>query len=76
MNNAVIKNQLNPPSPKKRRVDALGNDKRKVFVKSGTATLMLAKGLTENAAKVLTNKVQKAIESLGGTCECSFLIVK
>lgn len=72
----VVKNQIHPPSPKKRRMDVNGNDKRKVFVKSGTATLLLAKGLTENAAKVLTVKLQNSIISLGGMCECSFLIVK
>lgn len=70
------KNQQNPPSPKKRRVDAQGNDKRKIFVKSGTATLLLAKGLTENAAHVFTKKLEENVQHLGGSLECSFLIVK
>lgn len=69
-------NQVHPPSPKKKRVDTQGNDRRKVFVKSGTATLLLAKGLTENATKVFIQGLEDNIGRLGGTLECSFLVVK
>lgn len=66
-------NQNNPPLPKKKRVDVQGNDKRRVFVKSGNATMMLAKGLTKNACDILESKVVNAIKDLGGECTCSFI---
>lgn len=66
-------NQLHPPLPKQKRVDAQGNDRRRFFVKSGNATLMLAKGLTKNACDILESKIVNAIKDLGGECTCSFL---
>lgn len=66
-------NQNHPPLPKKKRVDAKGNDKRRLFVKSGNATMMLAKGLTKNACDILESKIVNAIKDLGGECTCNFL---
>ena len=66
-------NQNHPPLPKKKRVDVQGNDKRRVFVKSGNATMMLAKGLTKNACDILESKIVNAIKDLGGECTCSFI---
>jgi hypothetical protein len=66
-------NQQHPTPPKKRRVDAKGNDKRRVFVKSGNATMMLAKGLTKNACDILETKILDTIDALGGECTCFFL---
>lgn len=66
-------NQNRPPLLKKKRVDAKGNDKRRVFVKSGNATMMLAKGLTKNACDILESKIVNAIKDLGGECTCNFL---
>ena len=70
------KNQQNPPRPKKKRVDNKGNDHRRVFVKSGTATMMLADGLTSNACDILMIKIEESIKSLGGNLRCSFLKIK
>ena len=67
------RNQNLPPLPKKKRVDVKGNDKRRVFVKSGNATMMLAKGLTKNACDILESKIVNAIKDLGGECTCSFI---
>lgn len=66
-------NQNHPTLPKKKRMDVQGNDKRRVFVKSGNATMMLAKGLTKNACDILESKIVNAIKDLGGECTCSFL---
>ena len=66
-------NQNHPPLPKKKRVDVQGNDKRRVFVKSGNATMMLAKGLTKNACDILETKILDTIDALGGECTCGFL---
>lgn len=54
-------------------MDVQGNDKRRVFVKSGNATMMLAKGLTKNACDILESKIVNAIKDLGGECTCGFL---
>lgn len=69
-------NQQNPPSPKRKRVDSNGNDKRKVFAKSGTATLLIARGLTQNAAIAFTENLRENAERLGGESCCDFLITK
>ena len=73
---AKQQNQQNPPRPKKKRMDAKGNDYRRIFVKSGTATLMLADGLTDNACDILMTKIEESIKSLGGNLRCSFLKIK
>lgn len=69
-------NQQHPPLPKKKRIDANGNDARRLFVKSGTATLLLAKLPSENAAKIAQADISKVIKNLGGEEQCSFLITK
>ena len=66
-------NQQHPPLPKKKRVDAQGNDKRRFFVRSGNATLMLAKGLTKEACDILANKISNFVEDLGGEVTCDFV---
>ena len=71
-----IKNQQNPPLPKKKRVDSAGNDRRRFVAKSGNATLHLASGLTQNACEILEAHIRGSITNLGGTCECSFLVIR
>lgn len=71
-----IRNQQNPPLPKKKRVDSAGNDRRRFIAKSGNATLILASGLTKNACDVLEAHIRGSITNLGGTCECSFQIIR
>ena len=69
-------NQQNPPLPKKKRVDTLGNSKRRVFAKSGTATMLLASELTEPAADAFISSVKDNARRLGGKCECNFLVTR
>ena len=69
-------NQQQPPLPNKKRVDAQGNERKRVFAKSGTATLLLAKNLTQNAAIVFTEKIREHANRLGGECCCDFIITK
>ena len=73
---ANIQNQQNPPSSKKKRVDSQGNDRRKLFAKSGNATLCIASGLTKNGCEVLEAHILGCIENLGGKSECSFIITR
>lgn len=69
-------NQQNPPLPKRKRVDTLGNSKRRVFAKSGTATLLLVSGITEPGADAFINSVMDNAKRLGGKCECNFLVTR
>jgi len=73
---SINRNQQNPPLPKKKRVDTLGNSKRRVFAKSGTATLLLVSGITEPGADAFINSLRNNVQRLGGKCECQFLIAR
>lgn len=69
-------NQQHPPLPKKKRVDAQGNDKRRLFAKSGTATLQIAYGLTQAQCDVLVDAIEQAIKNIGGICSCTWVKFK
>lgn len=69
-------NQQNPPLPKKKRVDSNGNSHMRLFVKTGTATMCIASGLTQNACEVLEAHIKGSVTNLGGNIECSFLIIR
>lgn len=74
MEKIKTQNQQNPPLPKKKRVDTMGNAKRRVFVKSGTATLMLLSGVTKPAADVFISHMVENAKKLGGKIECEFRV--
>lgn len=65
--NAKIKaqNQQHPPLPKKKRVDSNGNDKRKLWLKEGNATMLFVNGLTENGCKALINTINSSLIAMG-----------
>lgn len=69
-----VKNQEHPTPPKKKRVDAQGNARCRVFVKSGDATMLLAKQLTRPAADALIESIRNNTAKLGGILSCDFLI--
>lgn len=69
MTNIKKQNQLYPPPPKKKRVDALGNDRRRAYFKSGNSTMLLCQGLTENGVKVVANTLEDIIIKLGSKLE-------
>ena len=71
-----VLNQQNPPLPKKKRVDSNGNSRMRLFAKTGTATMCIASGLTQNACEVLEATIKGSIMNLGGNIECSFLIIR
>lgn len=68
-------NQLNPPLPKKKRVDKLGNDRRRLWFKAGNSTMLICQGVTENAATVISNTLIDICDKLGtkleGTLRCT-----
>lgn len=65
-------NQQNPPLPKRKRVDAQGNDRRRFIAKDGGTTMILVEGLTENGCKVLENSFRNTVERLGGKVKVNF----
>ena len=69
-------NQQNPPLPKKKRVASNGNSRMRLFAKTGTATMCIASGLTQNACEVLEDHIKGCIENLGGKSECLYLIIR
>lgn len=69
-------NQLHPPLPKKKRVDAQGNDRRRFIAKSGKSTMILAEGLTENGCQVLESSLKNCVTKLGGKISVEFRIIR
>lgn len=69
-------NQQHPPLPGKKRVDAQGNDRRRLFAKSGNATLQIAYGLTKAQCDVLVDAIEQDIKNLGGICSCTWVKFK
>jgi hypothetical protein len=65
-------NQQNPPLPKRKRVDAQGNDRRRFIAKDSGTTMILVEGLTENGCKVLENSFRNTVERLGGKVKVNF----
>ncbi len=55
-------NQLYPPQKK---VDEQGNVRKRIFVKSGNSTILLAKDVTENAAIALDAALHNYANRLG-----------
>ena len=72
---ALIKNQVHPPLPKKKRVDKLGNDRKRMFFKQGNSSMLLCKGLTEVGCEVFRNSILQSAKKLGTAIEGNFIIV-
>lgn len=62
-------NQQHPPLPKKNRVDAQGNDKKRIYFKSGNSSMLFCKGLTENGYKALVSSLNDLMSKLGTKLE-------
>lgn len=69
-------NQLHPPLPKQKRVDAQGNDRRRFIAKSGKSTMILAEGLTENGCRALESSLKNCVTKLGGTVSVEFRTIR
>jgi hypothetical protein len=62
-------NQEHPPLPKKKRVDAQGNDKKRIYFKSGNSSMLFCKGITENGYKALVSSLNDLANKLGTKIE-------
>ena len=62
-------NQVHPPTSKQKRVDSNGNDKRKLWLRSGgkddKTTMLFCDGLTENGCKAVINSINSTLMQLG-----------
>ena len=75
-NGHKIHNQTNPPLPKKKRADDKGNVRFRIAAKSGGATMILCKDLTENAANAFIDSFKANVSKLGGKVEVNLIIIR
>lgn len=72
-----INNQVHPPIPQKKSgTDASGNPHKRIWVKSGTGTILLCKGLTKEGSQALIDIITDGALRLGGEIECTFRITQ
>lgn len=74
--NITTANQLHSPKPAKVRVDKLGNDRYRLWFKSGNSTMLFTKGLTKNAANCLISNIDRYMSQLHVKLEGTWLITK
>ena len=68
------RNQIH--NPQKKSKDNLGNDRNRLWLKSGNTTMLLTKDITKSAATVLEERTKSFLKSCGLKMEVSFLITK
>lgn len=73
--NLKRQNQIHPPLPKKKRVDAVGNDRGRMFYKDGNSTMLLCR-CTENASKVIANTIANICDDLNVKLQGNFIYTK
>ena len=70
------KNQLIRQRKDKSSVDKVGNQRFRLFFKSGNATILVAKGLTRNQIKILTGEFKSNLDNYNSKVEGVWLVVK
>lgn len=71
-----IKNQPIRQRKDKSSVDKVGNQRFRLFFKSGNATILVAKGLTRNQIKILTGEFKSNLDNYNSKVEGVWLVVK
>lgn len=71
-----MKQQNQIHNPQKHPKDNLGNDRNRLWLKSGNTTMLLTKGITKSAATVLEERTKSFLKNCGLKMEVSFLITK
>jgi len=71
-----IKNQLIRQRKDKSSVDKVGNQRFRLFFKSGNATILVAKGLTKNQIKILTGEFKSNLDNYNSKIEGVWLVIK
>lgn len=57
-------------------IDKVGNQRFRLFFKSGNATILVAKGLTRNQIKILTGEFKSNLDNYNSKVEGVWLVVK
>lgn len=76
MREQVMKNQLNPPKPRHRTVDSLGNVRKRIYCKAGNSSMLLAKNVAVPAAKVFISGMRENAKKLGINLELNMIITQ
>lgn len=75
-NGRHIQNQVNPPLPKKKRVDSKGNSYQRVIVKDGGGTQIICENLTENGAQAFILGLSDLADKLGGKLKGRLIAIR
>ena len=75
MTQVKTKNQVHPPK-KGPTQDKEGNNRYRLFFKSGNSTMLFAKDLTRPAIKALTYQIDNSMSKLGSKIEGQWIITK
>lgn len=67
-----VRNQEHPPLPKKKRVDAQGNNRKRMFFKKGDSSMLFARGVTKETKDAFELGLRDLARKLGITIEGSF----
>lgn len=70
------RNQEHPPLPKKKRVDAQGNNRKRMFFKKGDSSMLFCRGITKEAADVFEASIRDTAKKLGVTIEGNFIVTQ
>lgn len=57
-------------------IDKVGNQRFRLFFKSGNATILVAKGLTRNQIKILTGEFKSNLDNYNSKIEGVWLVIK
>lgn len=66
-------NQVHPPRRRSARVDAQGNNRKRMYYKDGTSTMLFTEG-TENACVALAARLKQYAEALDMKIKGHFII--
>ena len=71
-----IQNQQHQQRKDKSAVDEVGNNRFRLFFKSGGASILVAKGLTKNEVYILTKQFENNLKNYDSKLEGVWLSVK
>ena len=65
MSKNAVQNQINPPLPKKKRVDSQGNNWHRAIMKTSLATMTFADHVSDNGWKKFIVEFPRLVENCG-----------
>lgn len=70
-----VKNQVNPPKRGPNQ-DKLGNDRNRLFYKTGDSSMLFAKDITKNQSRALTGAIKELCRDLHVKLQGNFILTK